>query len=46
MLMANDPRSLDHNPAQRDGKYYFAAQAADVSAAFQQLQNEIIRLSK
>jgi Flp pilus assembly protein TadG len=44
--IANDKDSPDFNPQQREGKYYFAATAADVSAAFQALQNEIIRLSK
>jgi hypothetical protein len=29
-----------------EGKYYFAATAADVGPAFQQLQNQIVRLSK
>jgi hypothetical protein len=46
MRIANDKRSPDYNSAQREGKYFFAATEADVSAAFQQLQNEIIRLSK
>jgi Flp pilus assembly protein TadG len=44
--MANDPTSLDHNPAQLDGEYFPAATAADVSAAFQGIQNQILRLSK
>ena len=46
MRIANDKRSPDFNSDQLEGKYYFAATAADVSAAFQALQNEIIRLSK
>jgi hypothetical protein len=46
MRMANDARSPDFNDQQLEGKYYFAATEADVSAAFQALQNEIIRLSK
>ena len=32
--------------SQQDGKYYYAETAADVSTAFQALQNQIIRLSK
>ena len=44
--MANDPTSPDHNPAQLDGKYFSAPTAADVSAAFQGIQNQILRLSK
>jgi len=46
MRIANDPRSIDHNSAQLDGRYYYAMTAADVGPAFQELQNQIIRLSK
>ena len=46
MRVANDKDSPDFNAAQLEGKYYFAATAADVGPAFQALQNEIIRLSK
>ncbi len=46
MRMANDKRSPDYNNAQLEGKFFFAESAEDVGAAFQQLQNEIIRLSK
>jgi hypothetical protein len=46
MRIANDKDSPDFNAQQLEGKYYFAATEADVSAAFQALQNEIIRLSK
>jgi Flp pilus assembly protein TadG len=46
MRIANDARSPDRNPAQLEGKYYFAQTEADVSAAFQSLQNQIIRLTK
>jgi hypothetical protein len=44
--MANDPSSLDKNPTQQFGKYFFAQTAADVAPAFQQLQNQLIRLTK
>jgi Flp pilus assembly protein TadG len=44
--LANDATSPDRNPAQLEGKYYFAATASDVNAAFQALQNQIIRLTK
>jgi hypothetical protein len=44
--IANDATSLDFNSAQLEGKYYFAATPADVGPAFQQLQAQIIRLSK
>jgi Flp pilus assembly protein TadG len=44
--MANDPSSLDFNSGQLAGRYFYAKTAADVGPAFQQLQNEIIRLSK
>jgi Flp pilus assembly protein TadG len=46
MRVANDRRSPDFNPAQMEGKYYFAQTEADVDAAFQALQAQIIRLSK
>lgn len=46
MRVANDRDSPDFNAGQLEGKYYFAATAADVGPAFQALQNEIIRLSK
>jgi len=44
--IANDKSSLDFNPAQLEGKYYFAQTAADVAPAFQALQNQLIRLTK
>ena len=44
--VANDISSPDFNNAQLEGKYYYAATAADVAPAFQQLQNQIVRLSK
>jgi hypothetical protein len=44
--VANDERSPDFNDDQLEGKYFYAAGAGDVHVAFQQLQNEIIRLSK
>jgi Flp pilus assembly protein TadG len=46
MRLANDKRSPDYNSAQLEGKYYYAATAADLAPVFQQLQNQIIRLSK
>ena len=46
MRVANDPGSPDLNPAQVEGKYFYAQTADDVGPAFQALQNEIIRLSK
>jgi Flp pilus assembly protein TadG len=44
--VANDKTSPDFNSTQLEGRYYFAATAADVGPAFQQLQSQIIRLSK
>jgi Flp pilus assembly protein TadG len=44
--IANDPDSPDHNPNQLDGAYFYAPTAADVSAAYQGIQNQILRLSK
>jgi hypothetical protein len=44
--VANDPASPDYNPNQLPGQYFFAATPDDVGPAFQQLQNQIIRLTK
>jgi Mg-chelatase subunit ChlD len=44
--LANDKTSADYNSTQLTGKYFYAATEADVGPAFQQLQNEIIRLTK
>jgi hypothetical protein len=44
--VANDVESEDFNSDHLEGKYYFAAEAADVGPAFQALQNQIIRLTK
>jgi Flp pilus assembly protein TadG len=44
--MANDRTSLDFNAGQLEGKFYFAASPDDVSAAFEGIQNQILRLSK
>jgi hypothetical protein len=44
--VSNDKTSPDFNNNQLEGKYYFARTEADVGPAFQQLQNQIIRLSK
>jgi Flp pilus assembly protein TadG len=38
--------NVDFNSTQLQGNYYYAQTAADVSAAFQALQNQIVRLSK
>lgn len=46
MRIANDTRSMDYNPDQLEGKYYFARTGADVGPAFQALQNQIIRLTR
>jgi hypothetical protein len=46
MRVANDKRSPDFNDDQLEGKYYYAQTAADLGPVFQQLQNQIIRLSK
>jgi Flp pilus assembly protein TadG len=44
--LANDKRSPDFNSNQLEGKYYYAESEGDVGAAFQQLQNQIVRLSR
>jgi hypothetical protein len=36
----------DYNSAQLEGKYFFAPTSDDVAAAFQSIQNQILRLSK
>jgi hypothetical protein len=46
MRLANDVGSPDFNNTQLEGKYYFARTEAGRRAAFQQLQNQIVRLSK
>jgi Flp pilus assembly protein TadG len=46
MRIANDKESQDFNSNQLEGEYYYAETAADVATAFQQLQNQIVRLSK
>jgi len=44
--IANDKTSQDFNSNQAEGKYYFAQTEQEVAPAFEQIQNEIIRLSK
>ena len=44
--VANDRVSPDFNPAQLAGNYYYAPTAASVSAAYEGIQNQILRLSK
>jgi hypothetical protein len=44
--IANDPSSPDYNDDQLEGKYYYARTPADVGPAFQELQSQILRLSK
>jgi Flp pilus assembly protein TadG len=44
--VANDISSLDFNSAHIEGKHYFARTQADVGAAFWELQNQIIRLTR
>jgi Flp pilus assembly protein TadG len=46
MRISNDTRSPDFDNTQLEGKYYFALTPADVAPAFQQLQAQIVRLSK
>ncbi len=44
--VANDKSSPDFNANQLEGKYFYAATASDVGPAFEQLQNQILRLTK
>jgi Flp pilus assembly protein TadG len=46
MRVANDRRSPDFNSNQLEGKFFFAETQDDVGAAFNQLLNEIIRLTR
>ncbi|HEX4348052.1 MAG TPA: VWA domain-containing protein [Vicinamibacterales bacterium] len=46
MRLANDPASPDYNPNELQGKYFYAETAADVGPAFQNIQNQILRLSQ
>jgi von Willebrand factor type A domain/Putative Flp pilus-assembly TadE/G-like len=44
--IANDPDSADYNNQQLAGRYFFARDETEVDDAFNQLQAEIIRLTK
>ena len=44
--IANDRTSPDFNANQLEGKYFYAQTADDVGAAFEGIQNQILRLSK
>jgi hypothetical protein len=44
--VSNDRTSPDFNSAQLAGNYYYAPTAADVAAAYEGIQNQILRLSK
>jgi len=44
--MANDKSSPDFNSAQLEGRFFYAQTPDDVSAAFEGIQNQILRLSK
>jgi von Willebrand factor type A domain-containing protein len=46
--MANEhiATNVDYNAAQLEGKYFYAPTAADVGPAFQEVENQIIRLTK
>lgn len=46
MRIANDSRSPDFNDDQLEGRYYFAQTEADVGPAFQELQSQIIRMTR
>jgi Flp pilus assembly protein TadG len=46
MRVSNDALSPDFNANQLEGKYFFAATENDVAAAFQNIRNQILRLSK
>lgn len=44
--IANDVDSPNYNPAQPEGNYYFAGNANDLNNAFQQIRDQIIRISQ
>ena len=44
--ISNDRSSPDFNPAQLEGKYFFAEDEGDVGPAFQGIQNQILRLTR
>jgi hypothetical protein len=43
--IANDPSSPDFRSGQPAGKYFFAGDASELNAAFDQIRNQILRLS-
>jgi Flp pilus assembly protein TadG len=44
--IANDSSSPDFRPGQPEGKYFFAGDASQLSTAFEQIRNQILRLSQ
>ena len=44
--IANDPVSPDHNSAQVDGQFFFAAQADQLKLAFSKVADEVFRLTR
>ncbi len=44
--VANDAGSPDFRSSQPEGKYFFAGDATQLNAAFQQIRNQIVRLSQ
>lgn len=44
--IANDPSSPDFRADQPEGKYFFAGDPSQLNAAFEQIRNQILRLSQ
>ena len=44
--IANDRSSPDFRPSQPEGKYFFAGDASQLNTAFEQIRNQILRLSQ
>jgi von Willebrand factor type A domain/Putative Flp pilus-assembly TadE/G-like len=44
--IANDRSSPDFRPGQPEGKYFFAGDASQLNTAFEQIRNQILRLSQ
>ena len=44
--IANDPSSPDFDPGQPEGRYYFAGDTTQLNDAFQQLRDQLIRITQ
>jgi Flp pilus assembly protein TadG len=44
--IANDPHSADFSTGEPEGRYFYAADASELAAAFEAVRNQIIRISE